>query len=259
MAAFVLAMLAVIAAAVVTGLFFAAQRRIVFAPSKPEAAVGLSKTEKELVRAVVDEHAEEDNAKTAADLELRALRLGRVARAEDASDEESAKAIQEEADRLNDRLSLASKRAALSVVELRSERVFAARMNNPTAWWLGIAVASVVSLLVLAEFSQGQRNLLDLQKKCADAKVAMSGCEDISGQVPPDASKVKDEKGKATDGTKKTTPNTSVVTALVSCANAATGQPLPEPAFTAALLSCAGLPATSPTTGTSAKAKPKSD
>ncbi len=236
-----LGIVAVIASLLLTALFFAAQRRVVFKPSDPKGAVGLAKHEQTLVEQVLVEHASEEGASSAAALEMRALRLERIARERAAPDDTDTKALVAEAARLNDRLVIAGVRAAASVVESRNEALFRASHKNIALIAAAMAASSIIGLFFLADFSKGQRELIDLQAKCAKVAEAKrpTACEDVSGQTP--AASTSPAATKTVTATP--TPNLKPIESLRQCADALPNSTtLPPVVRQQALLTCAGLP-----------------
>jgi hypothetical protein len=175
-----------------TSAFFAAQRRIVFKPSslspskgqptpRSKEQRGLRRGEQRAVGAVLDEHASEEGAASALSLELRALRLARVARRLEGETsklgQEAAALAQKESDRLNGALTTAVLRAALSIIEARAARVF----GWVTKAALAVTAVGVIGLVAVSQYAQGERELVALGESCAKAEVAgvTGSCEKI--------------------------------------------------------------------------------
>lgn len=209
--ALVLAAASVIGSIYVTGRVFAAQRRIVFAPSQisPPASEeprpkrftrkrfsrwwlgnesGLTTRETAIVKRVLDEHAREEGAESARALETRALRLARIARRRDwirgktSNDEESP--IHMEANRLDDVLATATLRSSLAVLERRSLNVF---KGKATAGALLLVATGIIGLFFVADYSKGQRDLIALRDSCHKAVEAgaANACDPIDGPMVP--------------------------------------------------------------------------
>jgi hypothetical protein len=175
-----------------TSALFAAQRRIVFKPSslspskgqpKPPSKEqrGLRSGEQKAVGAVLDEHAAEEGMSSALALELRALRLARVARRLEGEASEPGKGAaslaQAESDRLNGVLTTAILRAALSVIEARAARVF----GWVTKAALAATAIGVIGVVAIAQYAQGERELVALGESCAKAEGAgaTNACDKI--------------------------------------------------------------------------------
>ncbi|WP_166487278.1 hypothetical protein [Geodermatophilus obscurus] len=253
-----------------TSAFFTAQRRIVFAPSavsfphdRPHARDnvpnGLRK-KKELpsVKAILEEHAAEEGMPSALTLELRALRLARVARrlalveGETAQDEglvkKAAALAGQEADRLNTVLATADLRASLTVLEIRARRVF----GRVTKLTLAATVTGVIGVVVLANYAQGERELIALRDACVKAETAgaTNACDVVGGE------------NDASDSSPS--PDTDLMNRLTTCAeeantqlNAAAGAggpAVPAALRDQAIATCAGMPA--PAAATAAAGSP---
>lgn len=177
-----------------TAAFFAAQRRIVFSPSAlsvgeegPVKAEGLSKHEENIIKAILKEHAAEEGGASLRAVEMRAQRLSRVARrveAAGAGEAARAAAITKESQRLTEAVSLAAWRAALMVLENRARRVY---KGTGTVIALCVAATGIVGLLLLADYSKGQRDLIALRESCAKAVTAgaANACDDFGRQPTP--------------------------------------------------------------------------
>ncbi len=233
-----------------TSQFFAAQRRIVFTPARispPERADpprwrrvgGLTRGERELLELVLHEHAAEENAASARALEGRALRLARVARDRELSGRVIAKQappVQAEADRLDGVLAIAALRASLAVLEERSRRVF-----SPGWPLVALVVASVgiVGLFIMADYSQGQRDLVTLRADCTSAVKAgaTTACDSVDIGTPL----------ATVAPSSMATADVEVLARLTACAKeaAVTEQSdvvIPPALVSAAISTCAGLP-----------------
>lgn len=234
--AFLLALLAAGAAIYLAAQFFAAQRRIVFKPSDPQQANGLNAAEKDLVEDVLREHAQEENASDALALELRAMRFGRIARTGSAADARAVAAAAAESSRLYATLALAEARAALAVLERRSQQLFT--WTGRPAQTAAVAVVAVVGLFLLADYSKGERDRIDLLAKCQKAVTAgaPTACDTV---VQPKA-------GPPTSAspTPTATPsaNTAIIQRAADCANYKTTPALTGVLRDIAVARCAGLP-----------------
>lgn len=175
---------ALVGAAWLAGRFFGAQRRIGigtepgekrhFLRSLLRGRIGGEQrdtlflhSERELRDRVFADGAAEEEAVTLRDVELRALRLQRIARR--TTDETQAKKLNAEADRLRGRVRLVLVRAAAEILERRSYQAFKGSLTKVA---LLLAILGIVGTFGLADWSQGQRDLIGLRKSCAEAKKA---------------------------------------------------------------------------------------
>jgi hypothetical protein len=182
---------ALVGAAWLVGRFFAAQRRIVITSEQfggsridrwRERRRGFNTVEARIRDRVFTDHAQQEDAASLRAVELRSLRLERVARrATDAAHAESTKA---ESDRLTRVVRIALVRAAAEILERRSQQVFKGPL---TAFLALMVVAGIISLFGLADWSQGQRDLVGLRQSCAEAEQAgaTNACETLgTGRQP---------------------------------------------------------------------------
>jgi hypothetical protein len=159
---------------------FAATRRILI--GSDASARGLSHSERARALAVLTEHAREQQAQTLRALEYRALRLGRVAQRPEASSALSA-AAKSESDRLYGVIYIALKRAAATILEERTRKALGGRLS--AAAFL-LAAAGVAGVFALADYSKGQRDLIDLRTKCATAEAQVPlACKAIVSSTAP--------------------------------------------------------------------------
>ena len=246
--------------------FFAAQRRVLYTPSEvghPEREAaheahdvrqilltatrprsGLKPREAQAVRRILDEHAAEQQAASFRALEMRSLRLARIARrpAPDAAGKKLALAAQTESDRITEVMEVAGARATLSLLEDRASNVVGGGRSYLA---LGMAATGIVGLFLLADYSKGERDLIALRKACAEAVEAgaENACDPVDGPAP-------------TPTTTPTPTPSSVPTAdlgvvqrLEECAaELAPDQPnrsvtVPPSLVERAVAACAGLPA----------------
>jgi hypothetical protein len=175
-----------IGAAWLAARFFGAQRRILVSSEQEHGSArrrrwlakrkGFTDFERELRDQVFDEQAREDGAKTLRDVELRALRYERIARR--TKDEERAKTLQAEADRLKGNVRLALVQAAAVVLERRSHQAFKGLLS---AVLLLLTIAGIIAVFGLADWSQGERDLIALRKSCAEAQKAgaINACDPV--------------------------------------------------------------------------------
>lgn len=196
------AILAIVGAAALAGRFFAAQRRVLLTAEIPgpkrgprasrrrsarralargvedwkeRRKRGFSKDELIRVRKVLDDHALDEVARDLHSLELRALRLERIGRHEPG---EVGERLSAEAERLNDVVCIALTRASASVIEHRAHRVV---KGFATKCFFAAAATGIVLLWGAADYSKGQRDLIDLRKKCAEAvkSGAATACDPV--------------------------------------------------------------------------------
>lgn len=152
--------------------FFWAQRRILL------DSAGLREDnpdEKELVEAVLDEHAREQLAPSLLALELRALRFERMA-SRRSSESGEPDPLQREADHLFRVVDIALARAAAVLLERRARNVFRGRW---TATALTLTVAGLLLLFAVSDYADGQRDLVDLRTTCSEAKPGAEACETV--------------------------------------------------------------------------------
>jgi len=189
---------ALVGAAWLAARFFGAQRRIVMSSEQEEAKPlfgwcppkglsqwfwakrkGFGNVERKLRNHVFDQYAQEQEARTLRSVELRAQRLQRMAqRARRAEHGDAAKRLQDEADRLNGVARLALVEAAAEVLERRSHQAFKGVL---TAVPLLLTIGGIILVFGLADWSQGNRDLIELRKNCAEAQKAgaVNACEPV--------------------------------------------------------------------------------
>lgn len=239
------AVVAILGSVLMTSNFFRAQRRIVYAPScldratkkicgipdvseaTCEASRSMKPRERELVAAVLKEHALEIGFASIGDVELQAIgysqgRNERVGGRKGVPAEER----QAESDRLYEVIALAQRRASLAVLEQRASKAMGKRQAIVMPLVTGVAI---LGLFVAADYAQGVRDLIDLQTKCKDV-VASPGCTAYFG--PP--------KPKPT-----TTADLSVLDRLQECgkkAPAPSSGPAAEQLWASGIAECAGVP-----------------
>ncbi|MEK6274360.1 MAG: hypothetical protein AABM30_03395 [Actinomycetota bacterium] len=153
-----------VGAAWVAGRFFGAQRRIGI---KTEAGrETLRPRERELRDRVFTDTAAEEDAAALRDVELRAIRLNRIAQH---SSKAKAKDLQDEAERLQGKVRLACVRAAAEILEWRSQQAFNGVLTKVAVL---MTILGIVGIFGVADWSQGQRDLVALRKSCAEATTA---------------------------------------------------------------------------------------
>lgn len=251
-----LAAIAVLSVLSLVSRLFSAQRRIVFTPSlingapsvpareDPEGDKSLG-NDRELAKKILQDHATEANADSIESLELRMLRLNRVAASIGDNPATTFKAqrdiLQKEADELDARISIAAVRASVAVLETRAEAVFKPR---PSGYLLAATGLAIIGLFITADFSKGQRDLVDLQQKCITAQkdsLTASSCHDLG--VPKNYSKPKSSSASTAKPTSTATPtaDTAVMDRLVSCQAKVKKTSLPPVVLQSALAKCAGI------------------
>jgi hypothetical protein len=159
--------------------FFAAQRRIVFSLDDFELdgvrrGSDLRGPEAKGARLVLGGMAEEELARTIADLERRRLRLVRSARRHLMAaaaggpgarrSEAQARLLTAEASRLAKSIELATVQAAVKVLEIRQRQVF---RGWATATLSLLTAAGILTLLLIADYSHGERELEKARSACA--------------------------------------------------------------------------------------------
>jgi hypothetical protein len=166
------AAIAALLGSLLTGaIFLRAQRQIVLDSSRTKIEDGKSKDpdlnsqEAALANRIKDEHAREEQAQTLRDVELRALRLERLARR--LGDEAEAKALQAESDRLYWLVSIAISRAATAILEDRSRRAF---YNLRTFFAVALAAFGIAGLFSIADYYKGERDKVALRVACQKAE-----------------------------------------------------------------------------------------
>jgi hypothetical protein len=166
-------------AAMLAGRFYGAQRRIPVSTDDDQPGLwgwgptptGLTPAEQGIRDRVFDQAARDQIAQNLKAVELRALRLRRTARR---ATGDRAKTLDAEAKRLEDELDDALYNGAAAVLEHRSHQAF-------SGWWTRVALLStilgIIGVFGLADWSQGQRDLVALGKQCGEAKTAIAACE----------------------------------------------------------------------------------
>lgn len=172
---------AFIGAVVFAGGFFLAQRRVLVGTG---AVSSLQREDARIARQIYTEHARENDASDIRSLELRALRYERIGRSLPSDDQATAeqkarkKSLGDEAQRINAVVAIALARAAVAVLERRSEAAFGSKRAFLAA------VATVVGIALMfgtAAYSKGERDLIDLRTKCQAAldKGAIDACDPV--------------------------------------------------------------------------------
>jgi hypothetical protein len=163
--------------------FFSAQRRILLDSAGLQDESNKAERDRATVKRVLDEHAREENAHDLLALELRALRLQRIARRRGEGAGQLARAaseaIQAESDRVQGVVSIALTRAAAVLLEKRASDVF---KPGRTAAALVVALTGLILLFGVGDYADGQRELVELRKTCSEAKPGAKACETV---VPP--------------------------------------------------------------------------
>jgi hypothetical protein len=118
---------------------------------------------------VLREHAQEELAEGLRDVELRALRLEKVARRLKASGDARAGATAAEADRLYSFVATALHRAAATILQDRSRRAFSPGLTLVAFLLAAVGIAGAFGF---ADYYKGQRGLTELRSKCVTAESA---------------------------------------------------------------------------------------
>jgi hypothetical protein len=155
------ASLALAGAALFAGRFFAAQRRILLA-SEREYCSDLNAEEETLRRQLYDDAARENGGSSLRAVELRGQRLERIASQLSGTDPRRA-ALEAEAERLKGAVRQGMLNTAVSILERRSTRAF---KSWTTVITVSMFVAGVLLLFGAADYSKGQRDLVDARKDC---------------------------------------------------------------------------------------------
>jgi hypothetical protein len=169
--------------------FYGAQRRIPMSTDKADLRrYGLSRKETKLAGAVLDDYARAEEAHSLLALDLRADRIRRIARRLPSLEKEWTR----EADRIDSVVDTAMVDASYGVLERRAENAF---RGWRTVVALFLAVAGIVALFAVADYSKGRRDLIDLQSKCADAvaKGAADACKPVRAAADARTLKAKTE------------------------------------------------------------------
>ena len=170
---------ALVGAATLAGRFYGAQRRILVS-TEPDKADWWSRVrhrpdlltrERKIRDHVYDQAARDESAQSLKAVELRANRYDRIARRGDPS---KAEAREKESKRLLAAVEAALDDGALAVLERRAHQAF-------NGWLTRVAllatIAGIIGLFGLADWSQGQRDLLALGKTCVEAKQSIPKCK----------------------------------------------------------------------------------
>jgi hypothetical protein len=172
---------AVVGAAVLAGRFFGAQRRILLSSRLPNGRRqrwrrGLTKRDVTVAAEVFTDHAREEGAAGVHALDLRAARLQHLSRR--ATNTAERDRFAEEAVRLSGIVRFALMRGVASILEYRAQKAF---RGWPTRLALLSTAAGIVVLWGAADYSKGQRDLIELRTKCVagEAKGATSACDPV--------------------------------------------------------------------------------
>jgi hypothetical protein len=180
-AAFGGALAAIGGAALLAGRFFWAQRQILLNSRGLQGED--NKEEVQVVKEVLDEHAREQTAENLHALELRALRLERIARRRSASwPKDKVDPAQNQADYLNGVVVIALGRASAVLLERRASNVYKSAWS---AVGLIAAILGVVVVFGVGDYAEGQRDLVDLRKTCSEAKAGPNACETVVAAPEP--------------------------------------------------------------------------
>jgi hypothetical protein len=173
--AFLGALAAIGGAALLAARFFWAQRRILLNSRGLQGED--DEEEKRVVGQVLTEHAREQTAQSLHALELRALRLERIARRRSASrPAREVDPAQDQADYLNGVISIALARASAVLLERRARDVY---RSGWSALGLAAAILGLVAIFGVGDYAEGQRDLVELRKTCSEAKPPSNACETV--------------------------------------------------------------------------------
>lgn len=163
------ALAAALGAALLARQFLTAQGRILLS-SSIEGCDDLNAAERAVVHRTYREVSRAELANELTDVDLRAERLSRVALA--TSDPLRRAAYQSESDRLEGVVELAIVQSAVRVLERRSSNAF---RGPGTAASLVLAIVGMALLFGLADYSKGERDKLDVVKKCKSLGTTANG------------------------------------------------------------------------------------
>jgi hypothetical protein len=177
--AILLSFSALVGAAILTLRFYGAQRRIpVSTEPDKERLWGLWPSPRGFRKAEVGVRdrafmlaARDEVATSLKAVELRAYRYARMARR---GHESKAAAREEESKRLLAVVDTALGQGALEVLERRAHQAFNGWL---TKFALLLTIAGIVGVFGLADWSQGQRDLVTLGKTCVEAKRPIAKCK----------------------------------------------------------------------------------
>lgn len=196
--AFACSAAALIGAAILVGRFYAAQRRVPVSTDRdrppPQAWLvklllmvvasnrspdGLTSDECARRDRVYDQSARDEGAHTLKALELRAYRMARIGRK--VGDERGAGLVKE-SERLLDAVDEALGQGAAAVLERRAEQAFSGWFTRIPAL---LTIAGIIGIFGLADWSQGQRELVAVGKQCGEAKAAIAACGRFGATTAP--------------------------------------------------------------------------
>jgi len=180
---------ALVGAALLAGRFLGAQRRILVStdPDEPRGGrrrspYGLRRRECEIRDRIYDLAARDESAQSLRAVELRGLRFERIARR---VDPKKAPAWKDESKRLQEAVKTALDQGALTVLEHRARQAFSGRL---TVLAFLVTIVGIIGVFGLADWSQGQRDLVTLEKQCVEAKTAVPACKRFgAGATKPEA------------------------------------------------------------------------
>jgi hypothetical protein len=143
-------------------IFFYAQRRIMIGTTTHSRAP-MNNEDTETVDRILTENARPEEAPGIRDVELRALRFERIARALRSLDDKAASALQAESDRLYGVVRMTLHQAATVVLEHRSRRAFS---RWPTFLALALAAVGIILSFAIADYYKGERDLSASRVTC---------------------------------------------------------------------------------------------
>jgi hypothetical protein len=173
---------ALVGAAWLAGRFYGAQRRIPVRTEEDEPQLkwlrkwrrtpsGLWPGESEIRHRIYDETARDDSATSLKALELRQLRFERLARRAKGKRETK---LKDDSERIKGIVSRTLFQAAAAILERRAHQAFSGWL---TRFAFLLTIAGIIGVFGLADWSQGQRDLVALGKQCGEAKTPIAACK----------------------------------------------------------------------------------
>jgi hypothetical protein len=151
--------------------------------SDEEKHVGLNKSEKVLRGEMFREDAQAEDASSLEALELRANRLDRIARRQ--PEGPSRAALEKEVARINSALRLTFRRTAAAILERRAQDAYS---GWPTKVSIAAFIVGLGLLFGTADWAKGERDLINLRATCAEAEIkgAPDACKPVrANQTAP--------------------------------------------------------------------------
>jgi hypothetical protein len=154
---------AFLGSAILSARFFAAQRRILIGSDLS----GLAWPSRKRARPILQDFASEEEARDIVDVDLRAIRLDRIAHRLEREGNVEHAAVQAEADRLGAFVDGALGSAATHLLESRTKAAF---FGLVTAISFLLAVSGTVASFGFADYFKSQRDLATLRADCLKAE-----------------------------------------------------------------------------------------